>query len=128
MPNGQDAIIVDIIFGLALLGTLFQVARRWRAFWDPHFSDEDRRLATQCAVFVVPPVVVLVHEVGHVVGARLVGGEVLGFHYGLIEGSVRIAGGLSASQFWWVALSGNLAGAATGLAMAVVGKIGRAHV
>ncbi len=123
MPNGQDATIVDIIFGLALLGTLFQVARRWRAFWDPGFSAEDRRLATQCAIFVVPPVVVLVHEVGHVFGARFVGGEVLGFHYGLIEGSVRIAGGLSASELWWVALSGNLAGAAIGLAMAVVGTV-----
>lgn len=121
MPNGQDATIVDIIFGLGMLGTLFLVARRWRAFWDRDFTVEDRRLATQCAVFVVAPVVVLIHEVGHVLGARLVGGQVLGFHYGLIEGSVRIAGGLSASQLWWVALSGNLAGTATGLAMAVFG-------
>ncbi|MDQ3642425.1 MAG: hypothetical protein M3450_13420, partial [Actinomycetota bacterium] len=121
MPNGQDATVVDIIFGIALLGTLFLVARRWRAFWDRDFTAEDRRLATQCAVFVVPPIVVLVHEVGHVLGARLVGGQVLGFHYGLIEGSVRIAGGLSLSELWWVALSGNLAGAATGLAMAVAG-------
>lgn len=121
MPSGQDATVVDVIFGLALLATLFVVARRWRAFWDPEFSAEDRRLATQCAVFVVPPVVVLVHEIGHVVGARMVGGEVLGFRYGLIEGSVRVAGGLSAAQFWWVALSGNLVGAATGMAMALVG-------
>ena len=121
MPSGQDATVVDIIFGLALLGTLFSVARRWRAFWDKDFTAEDRRLATQCAVFVVPPVVVLIHEVGHVLGARMVGGQVLGFHYGLIEGSVRIAGGLSPSELWWVALSGNLVGSVTGLAMAVVG-------
>ncbi len=121
VPNGQDATIVDIIFGLGMLGTLILVARRWRPFWDRDFTPEDRRLATQCAVFVVPPVVVLIHEVGHVLGARLVGGRVLGFHYGLIEGSVRIAGGLSASQLWWIALSGNLAGTATGLAMAVLG-------
>jgi len=121
VPSGQDATVVDIIFGIALLGTLFLVARRWRAFWDRDFTADDRRLANQCAVFVVPPVVVLIHEVGHVLGARLVGGQVLGFHYGLIEGSVRIAGGLSPRELWWVALSGNLAGAGTGLAMAVVG-------
>ena len=121
VPNGQDATFVDIIFGLGLLGTLFLVARRWRVFWDRDFTAEDRRLATQCAVFVVPPIVVLVHEVGHVLGARLVGGQVLGFHYGLIEGSVRIAGGLSVGELWWVALSGNLVGATTGLAMAVAG-------
>lgn len=124
MPNGQDSTGIDIVFGLAMLGTLIMLARRWRPFWDRDFTVADRRLATQCAVFVVPPIVVLIHEVGHVLGARMVGGEVLGFHYGLIEGSVTVAGGLSDAQFWWVALSGNLVGAATGLAMAVAGSAG----
>jgi hypothetical protein len=124
VPNGQDATGVDIVFGLALLATLFMLVRRWRPFWDSDFTSDDRRLATQCAVFVVPPIVVLIHELAHVVGARMVGGEVLGFHYGLIEGSVRVAGGLSANQFWWIALSGNLAGAATGLGMAAAGTVG----
>ncbi len=121
MPNGQDSTGIDIIFGIALLGTLFMLVRRWRPFWDRDFTPEDRRLATQCAVFVVPPIIVLLHEVGHVIGARMVGGQVLGFHYGLIEGSVTVAGGLSAAQFWWVALSGNLVGAGLGLAMAIAG-------
>lgn len=121
MPNGQDATGVDIVFGLALLGTLFLVARRWRAFWDADFTVEDRRLASQCGVFVVPPFVVLIHELGHMLGARMVGGRVIGFHYGLIEGSVTVAGGLPDSGFWWVALSGNLIGAGLGLAMALVG-------
>jgi hypothetical protein len=121
VPNGQDARGVDLIFGLALLGTLYLLARRWRRLWDPDFTDEDRRLATQAAVFVVPPLVVLVHELGHVVGARLVGGRVLGFHYGLIEGAVTVARGLSLGQDWWVALAGNLAGGLAGLAMAAVG-------
>ena len=96
MPNGQDAIGVDIVFGLALLATLFMIARRWRAFWDADFTAEDRRLATQAGVFVIPPIVVLIHELGHILGARMVGGRVLGFHYGLIEGSVTVARGLSA--------------------------------
>jgi tetratricopeptide (TPR) repeat protein len=121
VPNGQDARGVDLIFALALLGTLYLMARRWRKLWDADFTVEDRRLATQAAVFVVPPIVVLIHELGHVVGAWLVGGQVLGFHYGLIEGAVRLAGGLSPAADWWVALAGNLAGAATGLAMAVAG-------
>ncbi|HET7720602.1 MAG TPA: hypothetical protein VFK43_11585, partial [Acidimicrobiales bacterium] len=84
MPNGQDAIGVDIVFGLALLATLFMIARRWRSFWDADFTVEDRRLATQAGVFVIPPIVVLLHELGHIGGARMVGGRVLGFHYGLI--------------------------------------------
>ncbi len=124
MPNGQDATGVDVIFAIALVGTLFMLARRWRAFWDADLTGDDRRLATQCAVFVVPPVVVLLHELGHVLGARMVGGTVLGFHYGLVEGSVRVAGGLSDAAFWWVALSGNVVGAGVGLAMGVAGARG----
>ena len=124
MPNGQDATGVDIVFGLALVATLFMVARRWRAFWDRDFTAEDRRLASQCAVFVVPPIVVLLHELGHIAGARLVGGRVLDFHYGLIEGSVTVAGGLSAAELWWVAVSGNLVGTGVGLGMAVAGAYG----
>ncbi len=121
MPNGQDAIGIDIIFGLAVLGTLFMLVRGWRTLWDADFTAGDRRLATQCAVFLVPPIVVLIHELGHVLGAWMVGGRVLGFHYGLIEGSVSVDGGLSAARFWWVALAGNVIGSAAGLAMVVAG-------
>jgi hypothetical protein len=121
VPNGQSATGVDLVFFLALLGTLFLLARRWRPFWDDDFTADDRRLATQAAVFVVPPVVVLIHELGHLVAARLVGGRVLGFHYGLIEGAVQLGRGLSPGKTWWVALAGNLAGAGCGLAMAVIG-------
>lgn len=124
MPNGQSATGVDIVFGLALLGTLFLMVRHWRALWDADFTAEDRRLASQAAIFVVPPVVVLIHELGHYVAALMVGGRVLGFHYGLIEGAVTVDRGLTAGQFWWVALAGNLAGAAAGLVLVIVGTSG----
>ena len=118
---GDDARAIDLIFGLALLATLVMLVRRWRPFWDADFSGEDRRLATQAAVFVVPPLVVLVHELGHVVGARLVGGRVVNFHYGLIEGAVTVVGRLTAAEHWFIAMVGNVAGGFLGLAMAVVG-------
>ncbi|HEX2118385.1 MAG TPA: hypothetical protein VHF91_04315, partial [Acidimicrobiales bacterium] len=121
MPFGEDARAVDLIFGLALVGTLYLLARRWRAFWDADFTSEDRRLATQAAIFVVPPVIVLIHELGHVFGARLVGGRVLDFHYGLIEGSVTVAGRLTPAEHWLIAIIGNLAGGLLGLAMAAIG-------
>lgn len=121
MPTGDDARFIDLIFGLALLGTVVMIVRRWRAFWDDDFTGEDRRLATQAAVFVVPPLVVLVHELGHFFAARLLGGRVVGFHYGLIEGSVTVAGRLSDAEFWLIAMAGNVAGGFLGLAMAVLG-------
>ena len=120
---GDDARAIDLIFGLALVATLVMLVRRWRPFWDADFSGEDRRLATQMAIFVVPPIVVLIHELGHVVGARLVGGRVLDFHYGLIEGSVTVAGRLTAAEHWLVAIVGNAAGGLLGLAMALAGTL-----
>lgn len=124
MPFGDDARAIDLVFGLALVATLVMIVRRWRRFWDDDFTGEERRLATQAAVFVVPPVVVLIHELGHLVTARLLGGRVLGFHYGLIEGSVTVAGDLSPAAYWGVALAGNVAGGLLGLAMAVLGTRG----
>lgn len=121
VPFGNDARGVDLIFGLALVGTLVMLIRRRRTFWDSDFTADDRRLATQAAVFVVPPVIVFVHELGHILGVWAVGGRVLGFHYGLIEGSVTVAGGLSPSADWFVAAAGNLTGGLLGLAIAVIG-------
>ncbi len=121
MLLGDDARAIDLIFGLALLATLVMLVRRWRPFWDADFTGEDRRLATQAAVFVVPPLVVLLHELGHVVGARMVGGRVANFHYGLIEGSVTVVGRLTPAEHWFIAILGNLAGGLLGLAMAVAG-------
>ncbi len=124
MPFGDNARGVDLIFGLALLGTLFMLVRRWRPFWDEEFTGDDRRLASQLAIFAVPPLVVLVHELGHVAGAWAVGGRVVGFHYGLVEGAVRVAGRLSPAENWLVAIAGNVAGGLLGLAMAVAGATG----
>ena len=121
VPVGDDARAIDLIFGLALVATLVMLARRWRRFWDDDFTAEDRRLGTQVAMFLVVPVVVLVHELGHVAAARLVGGRVLDFHYGLIEGSVTVAGRLSAGQHWAIAMAGNAAGTLLGLLMVVAG-------
>lgn len=96
--------------------------RRWRAFFDGDFTAEDRRLAVQVAVFLVPPFVVLFHELGHLVAAEAAGADVTGFHYGLFEGSVTLSGWrLTATQDWWISLAGNLVGALLGTAMMAFG-------
>jgi hypothetical protein len=121
VPVGSELGLVDVIFGLAALATVVSIVRTWSAFWDGTLSSADKRLATQAAIFLVPPVVVLIHELGHVVAVLAVGAEVAGFHYGLFEGSVGVGGVLTPAQSWFVALAGNVAGAAVGLAMVVVG-------
>ena len=124
MPGQADSGAVDLVLGLAALVTLVSLVRSWRSFWDDDFTAADRGLGTQVAIFLVPPVVVLIHELGHVAAVLAVGAEVLDFHYGLFEGSVSVGGRLTAAQNWFVALAGNLAGAGLGLVMALAGVKG----
>ncbi len=125
MPGQAGSGFVDVILGVAAFVTLVALVRSWTSLWDADFTAADRRLATQVAVFLVPPVVVLLHELGHVAAVLAVGAEVVDFHYGLFEGSVTASGRLSAGQNWFVAVAGNVVGAVAGLAMAVAGVRGR---
>ncbi|HEX7275769.1 MAG TPA: hypothetical protein VF244_00200 [Acidimicrobiales bacterium] len=125
MPVDPQSGVVDLVMGLAALATLVVLVRARRTFFDADFTAEDKRLATQAAVFLVPPVVVLVHELGHVAAVLAVGARVTDFHYGVFEGSVGYTGDVTAAQAWLVSLAGNLFGALTGLALVAVGMAGR---
>ena len=114
---------MDLILGLGAVLTLVALVRGWRSFVDDDFTVADRRVATQMSVFLIPPVVVLLHELGHAAAALGVGAEVTGFHYGLFEGSVTVQGRLTPAQNWWVAISGNLVSAAVGLGMVLAGAM-----
>lgn len=124
MPFDPTSGVMDVILGLAALATLVGLVRAWRTFWDADFTVEDRRMATQVAVFLVPPVVVLLHELGHFATAKALGVRVTGFDYGLFHGSVTVAGLRTVEDMWLIALSGNVVGAAVGLAMVVAGIAG----
>ena len=121
MPFDPQSGIVDVVMGLAALATVVTLVRSRRTFFDLDFTAEDKRLATQAAVFLVPPIVVLIHELGHVVAARAVGARVVSFHYGFFEGAVGFVGDITPGEDWFVALTGNLFGAITGLALVGLG-------
>jgi Peptidase M50B-like len=112
---------VDVIFAIGALLAGVSLVRSWRSFVDDDFTPADRQVALQAAVFLVPPVAVLLHELGHVVAAWAVGARVTDFNYGLFEGSVGIAGRLTAAQDWFVSFAGNLVSVLVGLAMVVGG-------
>jgi len=121
VPFDPQSGIVDVVMGLAAVATLVTLVRLRRTFLAPRLAPEGKRLATQAAVFLVPPVVVLIHELGHVVAVLAVGGRVTGFHYGFFEGAVSFTGRITPGQGWFVALAGNVFGAGAGLALAAVG-------
>lgn len=112
---------VDVILGVAALVTIVTLARSWRSLWDDTFTAADRRLTIQVGVFVVTPLVVLLHELGHVAAALLTDTRVTGFNYGVFEGSVTIAGRITVGENWFIALAGNVVSAAVGLVMVVAG-------
>jgi hypothetical protein len=125
VPFDPGSGLVDVMLGLAALATVVSLGRAWKPFWDDDFTDEDRHLANQAAVFLVPPLVVLLHELGHVVAAGAVGARVTDFRYGFFEGSVSLAGGLTPAEDLVVALAGNVVGALAGATLAMVGSRAR---
>ena len=111
---------MDIILGAAALFTLYTLVRSWKTLFDDDFTGTDRRLAIQVAVFLIPPVVVLLHELGHYFVALALDVRVTAFRYGLFHGSVSVAGLRTLEDMWLIALAGNVVSAVTGLLMVVV--------
>ncbi len=73
--------LISLIYAVLGLRVLWQLARSWRETWDRNFTPADRTLVDQAAFFVLVPVSVALHEVGHAVAIRLFGGDVLGWGY-----------------------------------------------
>lgn len=125
MPFDASSGLVDLMLGLAALATAVSLVRSWKEFRDDDFTPRDRSLANQGAVFLVPPVVVLLHELGHVGATLAVGARVTSFDYGFFEGSVGIAGNITPAQNVFIALAGNVAGALAGLILLLLGTRAR---
>lgn len=105
----------------AFLGVraLWTLAKNWRAFTDDQLTPFDRQLASQLAFFVLIPIGVFFHELGHAAATYQVGGTVDwlhgGFHYALFYGYIIPEGRFTALQGWWISLAGNLVSVVFGL-------------
>ncbi len=98
-----------------ILLTLKDVIPKWSSIWDDNFSSEDRRLMLRIVIFLALPVVVLIHELGHLFAAFSVGAHVLDFHYGPVAGHVTVEANLPDDKMLWIAFAGNLAQIVLGL-------------
>ena len=114
--------VADTFSGLAWLSilgagfTLYQLSKNWRTFWNDELSGQDRQLAVGLAFFLLVPVGVLLHELGHIVAAWSTNSQVLGLHYFVYWGYVEYIPATNSPLLeWYVSLAGNFVTYALGI-------------
>ncbi|MDQ3707344.1 MAG: hypothetical protein M3437_19385 [Chloroflexota bacterium] len=107
------------IYLLGAAYTIYLLSRGWKQLWSPRAGASTRQLAAMIAFFLLVPVGVLLHELGHMVVAQLLGLQVFGLHYFFYWGYVVHASGTE-MQNWIVSLAGNFASYALGVACLVL--------
>ncbi len=107
--------LISLIAGLICIQTLWQLFQNWSKFWDAQVTFKDQEMANQLAVFVLIPISVLLHEIGHSLATWQVGGTVLTFQWRFYWGYIIPSGNFSSAEYWWIAFSGNLVSILLGL-------------
>jgi len=74
-------VLISLVYVVVGVRVVRQLVARWRETFDRRFTSADRHLVDQAAFFVLVPVSVALHELGHAVAVWLLGGSVLGWGY-----------------------------------------------
>jgi hypothetical protein len=69
--------LISLFYVVLGVRVIYQLARNFRRTFDRNFTQDDRMLVDQAAFFVLLPISVALHELGHAIVVRLYGGEVL---------------------------------------------------
>jgi Zn-dependent protease len=80
MPLGPF-FLISLFYIILGLRVVFQLVTNWKQTWDDKFTPADRSLVTQAAFFVLLPIGVALHELGHAVAIWAMGGTVVGWGY-----------------------------------------------
>lgn len=80
MPLGPFALI-SLFYVIVGVRVIYQLIRNFRVTFDTNFTPEDRQLVDQSAFFVLLPISVALHELGHAAAIWLFGGQVLGWGF-----------------------------------------------
>lgn len=99
---------ITLLATLVFIYTLWELSVNWSTFWDKKVTIADQRLASQVAVFLLVPIGVLLHEVGHSIATWQVGGTVETFRWFIFSGYIIPAGNFSSWESWWISFAGNL--------------------
>ncbi|MGB3638644.1 MAG: GNAT family N-acetyltransferase [Rivularia sp. (in: cyanobacteria)] len=114
MFNNSSFDFMAIIYAILSIDTILRLSNNWGSFWDDKVSAKDRFLLERVAVFILIPLGVFFHEVGHALATLQVGGEVREFQWRVAWGYVIAVGNFLPVESWWIAFSGNLVSIALG--------------
>ena len=114
MFNDSSFDFMAIIYGILSIDTILRLSSNWRSFWDDKVTANDKFLLERVAVFILIPLGVFFHEVGHALATLQVGGEVREFQWRVAWGYVIAVGNFLPVESWWIAFSGNLVSIALG--------------
>ena len=113
MTDSIDLIsLLPVIISVVTLG---QLAKNWSKFWDDKVTSADQQLAQQLAIFLLVPLGVLLHEIGHSLATWQMGGMVKTFRWYFFSGYIIPSGNFSLAEYWWIVFAGNLVSILLGL-------------
>ncbi len=115
--------LLNLLFLPLMAITAVSLRANWRQLWDEDLTAHDRQLIQRIAIFLLLPVVVFFHELGHVAAVRLFGGKVAEFHYAFLSGYVVPAGHFTADEKVWLYFAGNLVQILIGLVAALAAAL-----
>jgi hypothetical protein len=101
--------IISLIYVVIGIRSVARLINRWGAVWDRRFTVQDRQLVDEAAFFVLVPVSVALHELGHAVAVWSFDGRVTDFGFYGFAGYVSfIPFGMSDVQLTIIAAAGSL--------------------
>ncbi|BAZ11011.1 hypothetical protein NIES4071_28350 [Calothrix sp. NIES-4071] len=100
--------LISIFYSIISIDTIFRLVNNWKSVWNDSVTAKDKLLIQRTAAFILIPIGVFFHELGHAVATWLFGGQVREFQWRLFWGYVVPVGNFTTAEIWWIAFSGNL--------------------
>lgn len=108
-------IIMGLLMAVISIRTIYQTIRDRKQLFDDNFTHADRQHMSVAAFFILIPISVFFHEVGHAVAIWWYGGDVVAFGFFFFFGFVGYQGISDLVELFWIALWGNIVSVAMGL-------------
>ena len=114
MFNDSSFDFLAIFYSILSIDTILRLSNNWSSFWDDKITAKDKFILERVAIFILIPLGVFFHELGHALATLQVGGEVREFQWRVAWGYVIAVGNFLPVESWWIAFSGNLVSIALG--------------